>query len=156
MADCHMPYFCFGKQGHKKVWNKVFIILGHFFYCTCLFDLLGPVVQSIIRLMSLLMTNSLTVAAKVFSNAMQKLLLFFFNKKYSCICQDRNFNLMSTLNKCFDREIRKISRKSMYRVHVCKHLITKPCIYNFDPLKPCFYIIKLRFTGVYIIFLVSA
>ena len=34
--------------------------------------------------------------------------------------------------------------------------ITKTCLYNFDPLKPYFYIVKLGFTGVYIIFLVSA
>ena len=34
--------------------------------------------------------------------------------------------------------------------------ITKTCLYNFDPLKPHFYILKLRFTGVYIIFLISA
>ena len=34
--------------------------------------------------------------------------------------------------------------------------ITKTCLYNFDPLKPHFYIVKLRFTGVYIIFLISA
>ena len=35
-----------------------------------------------------------------------------------------------------------------------KH-ITKTCLHNFDPLKPHFYIIKLRFTGVYIYFLMS-
>ena len=35
-------------------------------------------------------------------------------------------------------------------------LITKTCLYNFDPLKPHFYILKLGFTGVYIIFLISA
>ena len=29
--------------------------------------------------------------------------------------------------------------------------ITKTCLYNFDPLKPHFYIVKLGFTGVYII-----
>ena len=29
-------------------------------------------------------------------------------------------------------------------------------LYNFDPLKPHFYIVKLGFTGVYMIFLVSA
>ena len=29
-------------------------------------------------------------------------------------------------------------------------------LYNFDPLKPHFYIVKLGFTGVYIIFLISA
>ena len=35
-------------------------------------------------------------------------------------------------------------------------VITKTCLYSFDPLKPHFYIVKLRFTGVYIIFLISA
>ena len=35
-------------------------------------------------------------------------------------------------------------------------VITKTYIYNFDPLKPHFYIVKLGFTGVYIIFLISA
>ena len=34
--------------------------------------------------------------------------------------------------------------------------IEKTCLYNFDPLKPHFYIVKLGFTGVYIIFLISA
>ena len=36
------------------------------------------------------------------------------------------------------------------------HSITKTYLYNFDPLKPHFYIVKLGFTGVYIIFLISA
>ena len=31
--------------------------------------------------------------------------------------------------------------------------ITKTYLYNFDPLKPRFYIVTLEFTGVYIIFL---
>ena len=30
------------------------------------------------------------------------------------------------------------------------------CLYNIDPLKTHFYIVKLGFTGVYIIFLISA
>ena len=34
--------------------------------------------------------------------------------------------------------------------------IMKTCLYSFDPLKPHFYIVKLGFTGVYIIFLISA
>ena len=34
--------------------------------------------------------------------------------------------------------------------------ITKTYLYNFDPLKPHFYIVKLGFTGVYIICLISA
>ena len=36
------------------------------------------------------------------------------------------------------------------------YAITKTYLYNFDPLKPHFYIVKLGFTGVYIIFLISA
>ena len=32
-------------------------------------------------------------------------------------------------------------------------IITKTYIYNFDPIKSLFYIVKLGFTGVYIIFL---
>ena len=36
------------------------------------------------------------------------------------------------------------------------HPITKTRLYNFDPLEPHFYIVKLGFTGVYIIFLISA
>ena len=32
----------------------------------------------------------------------------------------------------------------------------KTRLYNFDPLKPHFYKVKLGFTGVYIIFLISA
>ena len=38
----------------------------------------------------------------------------------------------------------------------CKGIITKTCLHNVDPLKPHFYIVKLGFTGVYIIFLISA
>ena len=34
--------------------------------------------------------------------------------------------------------------------------VTKTCLYNFDPLKLHFYVVKLGFTGVYIIFLISA
>ena len=34
--------------------------------------------------------------------------------------------------------------------------ITKTRLYNFDPLQPHFYVVKLGFTGVYIIILISA
>ena len=34
--------------------------------------------------------------------------------------------------------------------------IMKTRLYNFDPFKPHFYVVKLGFTGVYIIFLISA
>ena len=35
-------------------------------------------------------------------------------------------------------------------------IIKKTRLYNFDPLKPHFYIVNLGFTGVHIIFLISA
>ena len=41
-------------------------------------------------------------------------------------------------------------------VHKSWLLITKTCLYNFDPFKPHFYIVKLGFTGVCNIFLISA
>ena len=41
-------------------------------------------------------------------------------------------------------------------VIACKKVITKTRLYNFDPLKSHFYMVKLGFTGVYIIFLISA
>ena len=37
----------------------------------------------------------------------------------------------------------------------CTIVITKTRLYNFDPVKPHFYTVKLGFTGVYIIFLIS-
>ena len=37
-----------------------------------------------------------------------------------------------------------------------KREIMKTCLCNVDPLKPHFYIVKVGFTGVYIIFLISA
>ena len=37
-----------------------------------------------------------------------------------------------------------------------KENITKTCLYNFDSLKPHFYAVKQGFTGVYVIFLISA
>ena len=35
-------------------------------------------------------------------------------------------------------------------------VLKKTCRYNFEPLKPHFYIVKLEFTGVYIIFVIFA
>ena len=39
-------------------------------------------------------------------------------------------------------------------METCVVDITKTRLYNSDPLKPHFYIVKLGFTGVYIIFLI--
>ena len=47
-------------------------------------------------------------------------------------------------------------RAILYECCAPTHLIMKTCLYNFDPLKPHFYIVKLGFTGVYIIFHISA
>ena len=44
----------------------------------------------------------------------------------------------------------------MYVPTYSEHTITKTRLYNIDPLKTHFYTVKLGFTGVYIIFLISA
>ena len=49
-----------------------------------------------------------------------------------------------------------IRKSMMATVATILKIITKTHLYNFDPLKPHFYIVKLGFTGVYIIFLISA
>ena len=41
-------------------------------------------------------------------------------------------------------------------LHTFTDIIKKSCLFNVDPVKPHFYIVKLGFTGVYIIFLISA
>ena len=47
--------------------------------------------------------------------------------------------------------------RSLIVAHTVFYLIiTKTRLYSFDPLKPHFYTGKLGFTGVYIIFLISA
>ena len=52
---------------------------------------------------------------------------------------------------------KKILLNCMTSIRTCgKEYVTKTCLYNFDPLKPNFFIVKLGFTMVYIIFLISA
>ena len=57
--------------------------------------------------------------------------------------------------------MRRLETSRLIRIYtictfVIDFFITKTCLYNFDPLKPHFYIVKLGFRGVYIIFLISA
>ena len=60
-------------------------------------------------------------------------------------------------------QIMSIKVAFVNRPNTCQHenqslglIITKTRLYNFDPLKPHFYIVKMGFTGVYIICLISA
>ena len=50
----------------------------------------------------------------------------------------------------------KIKFKTIAFANKEHHFITKTCLYNFYPLKPHFYAVKLGFTGVYIILFISA
>ena len=62
-----------------------------------------------------------------------------------------------TLSNQTSRYIRECIRMVIYSraTLVAVTSITKTRLYNFDPLKPHFYIVKLGFAGVYIIFLIS-
>ena len=91
------------------------------------------------------------------------------NIRISCIESARTVNEM-TLNKLVKLTTlwttgswsiliyAAVSKQSFFsfEMRMLKLAITKTCLYNFDPLKPHFYLVKLGFTGVYIIFLIPA
>ena len=104
-------------------------------------------------------------------------LVYFYLLLYKSVCCRYLFELpqqvqaikMSTNNICFHKENQKkycisIIKYSSHEVIFLSvfivlirwiFYITKTRLYNFKPLKPHFYIAKLGFTGVYIIFLIS-
>ena len=53
-----------------------------------------------------------------------------------------------------EEDQRQLSLSLLFKKNLS--IIMKTCLYNFDPLKPHFFIVKLGFTGVYIIFHISA
>ena len=67
---------------------------------------------------------------------------------------------MSTHNLCFEQKYEEyqnfLSMSVMTGELEMYHHENMPTVYNFDPLKPHFYIVKLGFTRLYIIFLISA
>ena len=58
------------------------------------------------------------------------------------------------LNRCFF--VMEVKMLTVLVSTISYSHIMKTCLYNVDPLKPHFYKVKLGFTGVYIIFLISA
>ena len=55
------------------------------------------------------------------------------------------------MQKCFQvKAVNSCCRSDLFGICIF-HNIGKTYLYNFDPLKPHFYIVKLGFTGVYII-----
>ena len=62
---------------------------------------------------------------------------------------------MTHTKKKKKKKKKKKCPKSTYWMHFTLP-ITKTRLYNIDPLKPHFYIVKMGFTGVYIIFRISA
>ena len=74
-------------------------------------------------------------------------------KRYKMeICPDKKKILKNNLDG-FQGET---EIKGQRELQISAIFITKTCLYNFDPLKPYFYIVKLGFTGIYINFLISA
>ena len=60
------------------------------------------------------------------------------------------------LNLCLEQKYEKYQSFLSENLQFLEVYITKTYLYNFDPLKPHFYVVKLGFTGVYIIFIISA
>ena len=72
---------------------------------------------------------------------------------YCCISWVVSLIVLQTYIEYSDKTARMRGLIRVFR-RLCP--IMKTCLYNFDPLKPHFYTVKLGFTGVYIIFLISA
>ena len=81
--------------------------------------------------------------------------------RYGTVPEDPGSRDTVPYPKTLDLRIRYRTRRHFLNFNhgswtpLSKIYITKTCLYNFDPLKPHFYIVKLGFTGVYIIFLIS-
>ena len=63
-------------------------------------------------------------------------------------------NLLMAAQLGFKLLVNTFTQLHNYFSNLCS--ITKTRLYYFNPIKPHFYIVKLGFTGVYIIFLISA
>ena len=77
------------------------------------------------------------------------------NKKYTgCKLKTTEIHECALIGIC---EVIRSNTVISFLLSPQKHnyVITKTYLYNFDPLKSHFYIVKLGFTGVYIIFLIS-
>ena len=74
--------------------------------------------------------------------------LYFHITDYSSNRKNALFHIVTF--KCLKNRFRPCRKIGQSPPRV---IITKTCLYSFDPLKPHFYIVKLGFTGVYIIFL---
>ena len=84
-----------------------------------------------------------------------------FSTMYCCKYTYFHDNMLLGNMKYTSHTLINITQDSEQRAHPRSQIIlfvciTKTRLYNFDPLQPHFYIVKLGFTGVYIIFLISA
>ena len=89
---------------------------------------------------------------KDINRSVQRTTWFIYCCVFWCRYQKQTFTLEVYTNCSFLQTGRRL-REDWFFVMMS---ITKTCLYNFDPLKPNFYIVKLGFTGVYIIFLIFA
>ena len=72
---------------------------------------------------------------------------------YVCYDKLKNIHLDMEQPQSSNTALPRHRIRVQFHNRVC---ITKTCLYNFDPLKPHFCIVKLGITGVYITFLISA
>ena len=123
----------------STLWNSILLLVKYF----CWFWLVSPDSYRIYP-----------VNPKYLDTCPLTLFVLIFEESIFCQCASK---LLDEWQNC--RLMRPYSAASDQGLHgllrpFCP--ITKTCLYNIDPLKPHFYIVKLGFTGVYIIFLISA
>ena len=116
---------------------------------------------------------SLTLAFSFYCLIMHRAPLTCYQRRFSTLAHQRSlFSLTLAFSlyceimhrlTCYQRRFSTLAhQRSLFSLtlafsgYTIKESITKTCLWNFDPLKPHFYMVKLWFTGVYIIFLISA
>ena len=84
-------------------------------------------------------------------NAMNK-----FEEEFDCFKTEKKKHAIKSQFSWIDLCVTLAKRGFQINVFlISRQNITKTYLYHFDPYKPHFYVVKLGFTGVYIIFLIS-
>ena len=136
-------YLCFYSTDHSKAVVPVLVLL----FVALWFILRGDLLSLVLCYFLLARFSPFSIAITSFGKRELSLVLFV-----------RLFDLRLFGFVCFLFLLVSWRGCSLWPWHSLRFslTITKTRLYNFDPLQPHFYIVKLGFTGVYIIFLISA
>ena len=99
-----------------------------------------------LRIGVLLSANTTYMSGEIFN------LKVFARHNFGIACET-HILIDLTLNNMIIKQKRFVVTLVSFLLFFLRNLFYYPSRYNFNPPKPHFYVVKLRFTGVYIIFL---